>query len=52
MYEAAGTDSIAVKHTERIHDRIADAQEVRGLAETEHRRFEAYLDEVLGPSTG
>jgi phage/plasmid-like protein (TIGR03299 family) len=43
-FRTAGTDSIAVKHTERIHDRIADAQEVLGLAITEHRRFEAHMN--------
>ncbi|MBI1302176.1 MAG: DUF932 domain-containing protein, partial [Phycisphaera sp.] len=43
-FRTAGADSIAVKHTERIHDRIADAQEVLGLAVTEHRRFEAHMN--------
>jgi phage/plasmid-like protein (TIGR03299 family) len=43
-FRSAGTDSIAVKHTERIHDRLIDAQEVLGLAVTEHRRFEAHMN--------
>ncbi len=40
----AGPDAIAVKHTDSIHDRLADAQEVLGLAVTEHRRFEAHMN--------
>ena len=41
---SAGPDAIAVKHTESIHDRLADAQEVLGLAVTQHRRFEAHMN--------
>ncbi len=43
-FRTAGADSIAVKHTERIHDRLIDAQEVLGLAVTQHRRFEAHMN--------
>ena len=39
-----GPDAIAVRHTESIHDRLADAQEVLGLAVTQHRRFEAHMN--------
>ena len=41
---SAGTDSIAVKHTDRILDRIADAQEVLGLAVNQHRLFETQIN--------
>lgn len=44
VLRSAGPDAIAVKHTESIHDRLADAQEVLGLAVTQHRRFEAHLN--------
>ena len=43
-FRTAGADSIVVKHTERIHDRLIDAQEVLGLAVTQHRRFEAHMN--------
>ena len=43
-FRTAGADSIAVKHTERIHDRLLDAQEVLGLAVTQHRKFEAHMN--------
>jgi phage/plasmid-like protein (TIGR03299 family) len=40
----AGTDSISVRHTERIHDRIADAQRVLGVAVDQHRVFEMQMN--------
>lgn len=43
----AGPDSIAVKHTDSIHDRLADAQEVLGLAVAEHRRFELHMNALV-----
>ena len=43
-FRSAGADSISVRHTERIHDRIADAQEVLGLAVAGHRTFEAQMN--------
>ena len=42
--QSAGADSVAVKHTERIHDRIADAQRVLGLAVNQHRLFESQMN--------
>lgn len=43
-FRTAGADSISVKHTERIHDRIADAQQVLGLAVARHRAFESHMN--------
>jgi len=43
-FRTARADSIAVKHTERIHDRLIDAQKVLGLAVTQHRKFEAHMN--------
>ncbi len=40
----AGVDSTSFRHTERIHDRIADAQEVLGLAVAGHRTFETQMN--------
>jgi phage/plasmid-like protein (TIGR03299 family) len=42
----AGPDSISVKHTESIHDRLADAQEVLGLAISKHREFEVQMNRL------
>jgi phage/plasmid-like protein (TIGR03299 family) len=41
---SAGPDAITVKHTESIHDRLADAQEVLGVAVAQHRRFEEQMN--------
>jgi len=40
----AGPDAISIKHTESIHDRLADAQEVLGLSIAKHREFEAHMN--------
>ncbi len=49
---SSGPDSIAVKHTESIHDRLADAQEVLGLSVLEHRRLEAHMNILAGRRFG
>lgn len=41
---SAGPDSISIKHTESIHDRLADAQEVLGLSIAKHREFELQMN--------
>ncbi len=43
-FRQAGATAVSVKHTDSIHDRLADAQQVLGLAVTEHRRFEAHMN--------
>jgi hypothetical protein len=35
-----------VKHTESIHDPLADAQEVRGLSISKHREFEVQMNRL------
>ncbi len=40
----AGPDSIVVKHTESIHDRLADALEVLSIAMTQARQFEGAMN--------
>lgn len=42
----AGPDSISIKHTESIHDRLADAQEVLGLSIAKHREFEVQMNRL------
>ena len=41
-----GPDSISIKHTESIHDRLADAQEVLGLSIVKHREFELQMNQL------
>ncbi len=41
---SAGSDSVSVRHTERVHDRIADAQRVLGVAVEGHRELEARMN--------
>ncbi len=41
---SAGPDSIVVKHTESIHDRLADAQEVLSIAVSQARQFEGHMN--------
>ena len=40
----AGPHAISIKHTESIHDRLADAQEVLGLSIAKHREFELQMN--------
>jgi len=43
---SAGPDAISIKHTESIHDRLADAQEVLGLSIAKHREFEVQMNRL------
>jgi len=42
----AGPDSISIKHTESVLDRLADDQEVLGLSIAKHREFEAQMNRL------
>jgi len=42
----AGPDRVTVKHTQSVHERLADAQEVLGLSIAKHREFEAQMNRL------
>ena len=43
---SAGPDSISIKHTESIRDRLTDAQTVLGLSIDKHREFERQMNQL------
>jgi len=44
----AGPDRVTVKHTQSVHERLADAQEVLGASVQRHSRFQQQMNALAG----